>query len=173
MSLDLQPILVGTHLRLRPVRAEDFDGLFVAASDSRIWEQHPQPTRYQREVFQKYFDGALASKGALVAEELASGALVGSSRYYDFHAAERRVSVGYTFLVCRCWGGAFNRDMKSLMLAHAFGAVEEVHFEVGETNYRSQTAIERMGAVLRDRRILDGNPHRLYVIKRREVLRSG
>ena len=58
------------------------------------------------------------------------------------------------------------------MLAHALASVAEVRFLVGETNTRSRTALERIGAVLTDRReerIMAGGeiiPHLTYAITR-------
>ena len=63
-DFDLQPTLKGELIELRPLRQQDFDALFSAASDPKIWEQHPESDRYQREVFQRFFDGAFESKGA-------------------------------------------------------------------------------------------------------------
>src|SRR2546430_3232874 len=45
--------------------------LFEAAGDPLIWEQHPENDRYKREVFQRYFDGAIESKGAFAVIERA------------------------------------------------------------------------------------------------------
>ena len=44
-------------------------------------------------------------------------------------------------------GGQYNREMKSLMLNHAFKFVENVVFLIGEKNIRSQKAIEKIGAI--------------------------
>ncbi len=55
MEFDLQPTLKGNLIEIRPLRREDFDALFAAASDPLIWEQHPENDRYTREVFQRYF----------------------------------------------------------------------------------------------------------------------
>jgi hypothetical protein len=30
----------------------------------KVWEQHPNKDRYQREVFENFFKGAIESKGA-------------------------------------------------------------------------------------------------------------
>jgi len=60
-SFDLQPTLIGKAISLRPLRAEDFEALYAAASDPLIWEQHPEPLRYQRPVFEGFFASALAS----------------------------------------------------------------------------------------------------------------
>ena len=110
--MNLQPTLRGSSIELRPLRLEDFDELFKAASDPLIWELHPQPDRYKRDVFQKYFDSGIESQGALVVLDLRSGEIIGSSRYYKYDPARREVAVGYTFLKRAFWGGESNREMK-------------------------------------------------------------
>jgi hypothetical protein len=70
---DLQPILRGQLLQLRPLRSDDFDALFAVAADPLIWEQHPARDRYQREVFRAFFDAAMASGGALIAMDVRDG----------------------------------------------------------------------------------------------------
>jgi hypothetical protein len=163
-AFELQPTLTGELLHLRPLRADEFEALFAAASDPLIWEQHPQKTRYQREVFQTYFDGAVKSGGALVVEDRANGEVLGSSRFYDLSVATKTVTIGYTFLVRKAWGGRFNRELKDLMLRHAFRFVDFVHFEIGENNLRSRRAIEKIGARFIEKRTRDGKEHLLYRI---------
>src|SRR5215813_15412662 len=114
---DLQPALVGETISLRPLIADDFEALYAAASDPLIWEQHPEPLRYQREVFEEFFAGALASGGALLVTDKASGEVIGTSRYYGWNPDQREVAIGFTFLVRSHWGGALNREMKQLMLS--------------------------------------------------------
>ncbi len=67
MSFDLQPILKGKLLELKPLRLEHFDGLYAVASDPLIWQQHPNNDRYKVEVFKEFFREALESAGALAA----------------------------------------------------------------------------------------------------------
>ncbi len=55
MSFDLQPVLEGELLRLRPLRPEDFHDLYAVASDPLIWEQHPASDRYKEDVFKEFF----------------------------------------------------------------------------------------------------------------------
>jgi N-acetyltransferase len=83
--IDLQPTLAGDLIELRPLRPDDFDALFSAAGDPLIWEQHPESDRYQRDIFQKYFDGALESKGAVAIIDCKSGRIIGSSRYCNLN----------------------------------------------------------------------------------------
>jgi N-acetyltransferase len=148
ISFDLQPTLRGRLLELRPLRADDFEALFAAASDPLIWEQHPDSERYKREVFQKFFDSAMTSGGAFAVIELASGRIIGSSRYWNLDAAAGEVEIGWTFLERSFWGGLYNGEMKRLMIDHALRFVGRVVFIVGENNIRSQKAVEKVGGRL-------------------------
>jgi RimJ/RimL family protein N-acetyltransferase len=148
-SFDRQPRLVGELLELRPLQAQDFDALYRAAADPLIWEQHPEPNRYQRAPFRVFFEEALGSAGALVAVERATGQIIGSSRYHDYDAARRVVEIGWTFLARAYWGGRYNGEMKRLMLEHAFRCVDRVVFVIGPNNLRSRRAVEKIGGVLK------------------------
>lgn len=146
---DLQPTLCDASLLVRPLVATDLEALAAAASDPLIWEQHPDPLRWQRPVFERnVFAGALASGSAFTVIERATGAVIGSSRYYDWQPASREISIGYTFLVRRHWGGATNAALKRLMLDHAFGFARTVWFDVGAGNLRSRRAMEKIGGQL-------------------------
>jgi N-acetyltransferase len=145
-SFDLQPTLRGQLLEIRPLRADDFDALFAAASDPLIWEQHPEPDRYKREVFQRFFDTAMESGGAFAVVELASGRIIGSSRYWNLDMAAGEVEIGWTFLERAFWGGRYNRELKRLMIDHALRFVDRVVFIAGENNQRSKKALEKIGA---------------------------
>ncbi len=144
--LDLQPVLTGELVTLRPLREEDFEALYAVASDPLIWEQHPARDRYEREVFRTFVDDALAGRGAFVVIDNASAAIIGSSRYHDYSAERRDVEIGWTFLARAYWGGRYNAEMKRLMLEHAYSAVDRVLFMVGPDNVRSQRAVEKIGA---------------------------
>ena len=146
-DFDLQPNLIGARLALRPLVEDDFDALYGAASDPLIWEQHPEPTRYQRDVFAKnFFVGAVDSRSAFVVSDRSSGAIVGSSRYYDWDPDAREVAIGYTFLARSHWGGVYNGELKRLMLEHAFRYAKVVWFHIGLENWRSRKATEKLGA---------------------------
>ena len=147
MTFDLQPTLDGELVRLRPLRPEDWDALFAVASDPLIWEQHPAHDRWKREVFERFFADALASKGAFLVLDAKDGRAIGSSRYHCLDMEKREVEIGFTFLARSHWGGAHNGEMKRLMLDHAFRFVDGVVFVVGDTNFRSQKAVEKIGGV--------------------------
>ena len=175
--LDRQPLLEDEHVRLRPLKAEDWDALFAVASDPLIWEQHPAHDRWQEPVFRAFFDDALANRGALIVHDAQTGAVIGSSRFEGLDEAPNEagtgsVEIGWTFLARSHWGGRWNHAMKRLMVDHALASLAKVRFLVGETNLRSRRALERIGARLTDRREdrvqPDGRviPHLTYAITR-------
>jgi RimJ/RimL family protein N-acetyltransferase len=148
MPFELQPTLTGDLLTLRPLRPDDWDELYAVACDPLIWEQHPASDRYQEEVFRRFFEDALNCGGAFAVVDNATGAIIGSSRFDYFDEARSEVEIGWTFLARPYWGGAYNGEMKRLMLHHAFRFVERVVFLVGPNNMRSRKALEKIGAVL-------------------------
>jgi len=147
MPFDRQPVLKGSLVELRPLRAEDFEDLYAVASDPLIWEQHPAKDRYREEVFREFFREGLESGGALVARDLKTGRVIGSSRFHGYDPEIREIEIGWTFLARSHWGGAYNGEMKQLMLRHAFQFVSSVIFVIGPNNLRSQKAVEKIGGV--------------------------
>jgi RimJ/RimL family protein N-acetyltransferase len=147
MPFDLQPTLKGELLWLRPLRPEDWDALFAVASDPLIWEQHPIKNRCTEAVFKGFFREALASGGALIAIDASAGRVIGSSRFHGYDEDRNEIEIGWSFLARAHWGGVYNREMKQLMLRHAFRFVKSVIFLVGPENVRSQRAMEKIGGV--------------------------
>lgn len=166
MDFDLQPTLHGHLMDLRPLRRDDFESLFAAASDPLIWEQHPDRDRHKREVFQKFFDGAIESGGAFAIIDRRSGRIIGSSRYCNLNPDRREVEIGWTFLERAYWGGAYNSELKRLMLDHAFQFVDRVLFVVGKDNLRSQMALKKIGATIAgEKKIIAGDGTEISCIK--------
>jgi RimJ/RimL family protein N-acetyltransferase len=149
---DLQPRLVGELIEVRPLAAEDWEGLFAVAADPLIWEQHPAVDRYQEAVFREFFREALETGSAFVVIDQKTDRIIGSSRYFGFDPEQSVVEIGWTFLARAYWGGDYNGELKRLMLDHAFRFVERVLFVIGVTNFRSQKAVEKIGGVRVGRR---------------------
>ena len=146
MSFDLQPHLKGELIELRPLAPEHWDDLFAVASDPLIWEQHPESDRYKEDVFRVFFREALESGGAFVVIDTKTQRVIGSTRFYGYDPEKSEIEIGWTFLARKFWGGRYNAEMKRLLLNHAFKFVESVVFLVGEKNFRSQKAMEKIGA---------------------------
>jgi RimJ/RimL family protein N-acetyltransferase len=171
VEFDLQPQLTGDLIEIRPLTPGDFGALYEAAKDPLIWEQHPESNRHEEPVFRKFFDGSIASKGAFAVIDRATGRVIGTSRYCNLDPTEREVEIGWTFLERAFWGGAYNRELKSLMINHAFRFVDRVVFQIGENNIRSKRAIQKIGATFLRRAKLpmrdgDMTPHLVFGITR-------
>ena len=94
-----------------------------------------------------FFREALESGGALIALDSSDDRVIGSSRFHGYDKEKSEVEIGWTFLARSHWGGLYNREMKHLMLRHAFQFVESVIFRIGPQNLRSQRAVEKIGAI--------------------------
>jgi RimJ/RimL family protein N-acetyltransferase len=146
MPFELQPVLTGDLVELRPLREEDFAALFAVASDPLIWEQHPEPDRCTEPVFRTFFRGGMESGGAFLIVDRTDGRVIGSSRFAGYDEVRSEIEIGWTFLARSHWGGHYNGELKRLMLTHAFRFVQRVVFRVGPFNRRSQRALEKIGA---------------------------
>ena len=164
MRFELQPTLTGELVELRPLRADDFDALYAVARDPLIWELHPERERYQEDVFRRFFSGAMESCGAFLVIDRITGSVIGSTRYFGYDEKNSEIEIGWTFLARSHWGGRYNREMKRLMLEHAFQFVERVIFLVGPENFHSRRAVEKIGGVERGRVFKDGRESVVYEI---------
>lgn len=147
MSFDLQPLhLANDTVSLQPLKSSDFERLYKVASDPLIWEQHPNKNRYQKDVFQTFFEGAIKSQGAFIVFDTQTNEPIGSSRFCAHDTINKTIEIGYTFLARDHWGTTYNKALKTLMLNHAFTFVDAVNFYIGAVNIRSQKSIVRFGA---------------------------
>ena len=83
-----------------------------------------------------------------VVRDLASGAVVGSTRYHDIVPAIDRVEIGYTWYAQSRQRTQVNTTCKLMLLTHAFDTVGcgVVGLRTDNFNFRSQRAIEALGA---------------------------
>jgi RimJ/RimL family protein N-acetyltransferase len=151
--ITVQPIqLEGHGVRLEPLTPVHTAALRTAASDGRLWELWytavPEPDKVET-----YIEAALAGQrdGRMLpwaVRELASGTIVGSTRYHDIVAEIDRVEIGYTWYA-RSWQRTHvNTTCKLLLLQHAFETLgcQVVGLRTDNFNFASQRAIEALGA---------------------------
>jgi RimJ/RimL family protein N-acetyltransferase len=144
--------LVGHGVRLEPLAREHHDGLVAAAQDGELWTlwftSVPAP-----EETHAYISAALAGREAghmlpWAVRDLATGTIVGSTRYHDIVAGIDRVEIGYTWYARRCQKSHVNTACKLLLLGHAFESLgcAVVGLRTDNFNFTSQRAIEALGA---------------------------
>jgi len=144
--------LEGHGLRLEPLTQDHHDDLLAAAADGELWKlwftsvAEPGQTR-------GYIAAALAGQEAghmlpWAVRELASGRVIGSTRYHDIVTAVDRVEIGYTWYAKSRQRSHVNTTCKLLLLAHAFDALgcRVVGLRTDTFNFVSQRAIEGLGA---------------------------
>jgi RimJ/RimL family protein N-acetyltransferase len=149
----VRPIeLEGYGMRLEPLEPRHAQDLAAAAADGALWELWftvvPAPAETAA-----YVEHALArqSEGRMLpwaVRNLATGAIVGSTRYHDIVAGIDRVEIGYTWYAKSWQRSHVNTSCKLLLLAHAFEQVgcQVVGFRTDKFNFASQRAIEALGA---------------------------
>jgi len=166
-----------SHHTVRPIAPADWTELYAAASDPKIWEVDPQPDLYTEMEFRKFFDAAIKSGMAFAFVDHATGELIGSSRYHGYEPDSGEIEIGWTFLARSHWGGATNREVKRLMLDHAFTFVDTAIFWVGMENWRSLRAMTKIGGVRREglhkRAVTADRPYYIFEITKRRYQDGG
>ena len=119
--------LEGHGIRLEPLADQHHDELLIAAADGKLWELWftavPEPGQTR-----DYIANALAGQEAghmlpWAVRELASGSIIGSTRYHDIVAPIDRVEIGYTWYAKHWQRSHVNTSCKLLLLGHAFDAL--------------------------------------------------
>jgi RimJ/RimL family protein N-acetyltransferase len=151
--MDLSPVtLSGRFVRLVPLALDHVPALWAAGNDADLWRwtlNHPRSEGDMR----RYVQAALekqAARGAIpfATTDVATGAVIGSTRFHNIEPAHRRVEIGYTWIGRRWQRTPANTEAKYLMLRHAFETwhVQRVSLKTDARNARSRAAIERLGA---------------------------
>ncbi len=148
-----QPVqLSGQWVLLEPLAPEHADDLCKAASDGALWKLWytgvPKP-----DEFKGWVDGSLALQAAgralpFTVRHLASGDIVGSTRYMNIESDRRRLEIGTTWYAERVQRTPLNTEAKLLLLRHAFESLGcmAVEFRTHFFNFRSREAIAKLGA---------------------------
>ncbi len=144
--------LEGRGIRLEPLGHHHADDLASAASDGRLWElwftSVPEPDQVSR-----YITDALDGQSAghmlpWAVRELASGRVIGTTRYHDIVPVVDRVEIGWTWYALSRQRSHVNTTCKLLLFQHAFETLgcKVVGLRTDNFNFRSQRAIEALGA---------------------------
>ncbi|MEO8003149.1 MAG: GNAT family N-acetyltransferase [Arenimonas sp.] len=166
-------LLKGRSVSLEPLAIDHVAGLQEATRDGELWQlwfaSVPTP-----ETTQHYVEQALSlreqGKAMPFVVRDAEGIVVGSTRYGNIDADNKRLEIGWTWYAQRAQRTALNTEAKLLLLSNAFenlGAIA-VEFRTNWFNHRSRTAIARLGAkqdgVLRNHMLMPDGTRRDTVV---------
>ena len=151
--ISLTPVTLEDHgVRLEPLTLAHEAGLRDAAADGSLHElwytSVPAPDQVAQYIATANEGMAAGHMLPWAVRDIASGDVVGSTRYHDIVTAVDRVEIGYTFYAERWQRSHVNSACKLLLLTHAFETVgcEVVGLRTDNFNFRSQRAIEGIGA---------------------------
>lgn len=139
-------------IRLEPLALTHRDGLAAAAADGELWNLHftSVPTV---DGVSAYITEALKGQEAglmlpWAVRDVASGAIIGSTRYHDIVTAVNRVEIGWTWYGKRWQRTRVNTTCKLMLFSHAFDSLGcgVVGLRTDILNLCSQAAIEALGA---------------------------
>ena len=145
-------ILEGRGIRLEPLTEDHQEALAAAAGDGRLWELWfiavPPPDgmrAYVAEALKGQRDGHMLPWAV---RDLASGTIIGSTRYHDIVPGIDRVEIGHTWYAQSRHRTHVNTTCKLLLLGHALDTLgcQVVGLRTDTFNFRSQRAIEGLGA---------------------------
>ncbi|MEH1014981.1 bifunctional pyridoxamine 5'-phosphate oxidase family protein/GNAT family N-acetyltransferase [Micromonospora sp. CPCC 206060] len=159
----------GEHVVLEPLTVGHAEELYASTTDPEVWRhlgdpQPADPTGMARIIADALVAQHAGDRVAWVQRCAVTGALVGSTSYYEIDPERGAVGIGHTWLGRPWWRTGINTEAKLLLLARAFDTLgaNRVVWHTDLRNDRSQRAIERLGAqregVLRmHRRRADGS----------------
>ncbi len=151
--MNIQPVtLEGKHIRLEPLSLDHLDALCQVGLDEDIWRWMPYSALNEADM-RRYVETALRQQAAgwslsFATVERTSERVVGSTRYMNIDAANRRLEIGSTWIGAQWQRTVVNTEAKYLMLQHAFeqlGCIR-VEFKTDALNEKSRRALLRIGA---------------------------
>jgi RimJ/RimL family protein N-acetyltransferase len=167
-------ILTGNLVRLEPIALTHEHGLIEATQDGALWQLWFTSVPNSEQVAEfittalelQRIDSALAF--SIV--ENSTGRILGSTRFCNIDAKNRRLEIGYTWYRESVQRTGVNTECKLLLLQHAFEHLQciAVEFRTNWHNLKSRAAIARLGAkqdgILRQHQLMPDGQYRDTVV---------
>lgn len=156
-------VLKGKTISLVPLEGKHKPALLAAAEDGKLWELWYTSVP-SMDTIDAYIERAITEREsgasfAYVVVDNATERIIGTTRYCNADAVNRRVEIGYTWYAQSYQRTSVNTECKFLLLGNAFDHFNciAVEFRTNWFNERSRNAILRLGAkqdgVLRNHRV--------------------
>jgi RimJ/RimL family protein N-acetyltransferase len=151
--MKIEPVILeGEKVRMAPLSLEHHSDLCEAGLDAELWRLIPTMIS-TAEGMKTYIETALDERARGVSlpfatVDKASGKAIGSTRFGNIDAANKRAEIGWTWITPQFQRTFVNTEAKYLMLRHAFEVWEcnRVEFKTDALNEKSRNAILRIGA---------------------------
>jgi RimJ/RimL family protein N-acetyltransferase len=163
-------ILKGQTVDLLPLEKEHFEELYLAASDKKLWELIPTDCSIQEKFTAAYITALTErEKGnhyPFIIYHKQTQQIIGSTRLFDIFPNDKKLEIGWSWIIEKYWGTGVNLECKLLLLTYCFDVLKarRVQIKTDENNIRSRKAIEKIGGqfegVLRKDRIKDDGTSR-------------
>jgi RimJ/RimL family protein N-acetyltransferase len=139
-------------VRLEPMASAHAPDLEAAARDGELWQLRvtsvPEPGDAAAYIAAGLKGRDEGNMLPFVVRDIASGKVIGSTRYHDIVPAVERLEIGYTWYGKSWQRSHVNTTCKLLLMTHAFETLgaKLVGWRTDNYNFASQRAIERLGA---------------------------
>ncbi len=163
-------ILTGQTVDLIPLEKGHFEDLYLAASDKKLWKLIPLDCS-NPEKFKTAYTAALSEREKgnhypFVICHKQTKKLIGSTRFFEIVPRDKKLEIGWTWVIRKYWGTGVNLECKLLLLTHCFEVLKtrRVQFKTDQNNLRSRKAIQKIGGkfegILRKDRIKENGESR-------------
>ena len=150
----LEPVVLrGEHVLLEPLDLSHAEELYAALDDPEVWRYVGSPRPQSLDQMAGYVRAALDAhqrgvRVPWVQRCAVTGAVVGTTSYYEPDDGLRSLEIGFTQLGRPWWRTGINTEAKLLLLTRAFDELDAIRvtWQTSTQNERSQRAIERLGA---------------------------
>jgi len=146
--------LYGNVIRLEPLSEDHAKELAIAGKDKSIWAYMLYGTPITDDSMLSWIKDILARRDLghdlpFAVVHLATGRVIGATRYLDMRPEQKGLEVGGTWYALEFQRTPVNTECKYLLLKYAFESLGciRVQLKTDLRNIRSQIAIERLGAV--------------------------
>ena len=146
-------VLRGEHVVLEPLDLSHAEELHAASEDPEVWRhlgsRQPADAAGMRQIIADHLDAQQRGEQVCWAQRCArTGAVVGTTSWYEIDPVRRSLAIGYTWLGRPWWRTGVNTEAKLLLLTRAFEELDAVRvvWHTDIRNERSQRAVERLGA---------------------------
>lgn len=166
--------LADRTITLLPITKEHIQEMRKLSSDTDVWtwytEDLTNPDALENWMTKRLEETGRGEKMTYTVQLNDTNEIIGASSYGHIDWVEKGIEIGWTWLGKKYIGSGINKNMKHLMLQHAFEnmGIERLELRTDEQNIRSRRAMEKIGAhhdgTLRNHRATQGGRRRNTVV---------